>query len=126
LEKIYSRDFFLIIKNYNLPIPRPPLRTSKLQKKPFSQKRTSSTSKHEISYFFLLLWVIFSLLDPDPDSGYGSGSTDLIESGSEALLSWHDLIDMFVQSLEKKFGLEPGIIPEEEMPPEPAVCYSVN
>jgi hypothetical protein len=26
------------------------------------------------------LWVIFALLDPDPDSG--SGSTDLIESGS--------------------------------------------
>jgi hypothetical protein len=34
--------------------------------------------------FFLLLWVIFALLDPDPDSEYGSGSgyTNLIESGS--------------------------------------------
>jgi hypothetical protein len=30
--------------------------------------------------FFLLLWAIFALLDPD--SKYGSGSTDLIESGS--------------------------------------------
>jgi hypothetical protein len=34
----------------------------------------------------LLLWVIFALLDPDPDSEYGSGcgsgSTDPIESGS--------------------------------------------
>ncbi len=29
---------------------------------------------------FLRLWVIFALLDPDPDSEYGS--TDLIESGS--------------------------------------------
>jgi hypothetical protein len=31
--------------------------------------------------FFLLLWVIFALLDPDTDSeyGYGSGSTDLID-----------------------------------------------
>jgi hypothetical protein len=28
-----------------------------------SQKRPSNTSKHE---FFLLLWVIFVLLDPDP------------------------------------------------------------
>jgi hypothetical protein len=28
--------------------------------------------------FFLLLWVIFALLDPDPEYG----STDLIESGS--------------------------------------------
>jgi hypothetical protein len=33
--------------------------------------------------FFLLLWVIFALLDPDPDSEpeIGYGSTDLIESG---------------------------------------------
>jgi hypothetical protein len=30
--------------------------------------------------FFLLLWVVFALLDPDPDSG--SGSTDPIEYGS--------------------------------------------
>jgi hypothetical protein len=34
--------------------------------------------------FFLLLWVIFALLDPDPDSEYisESGFTDPIESGS--------------------------------------------
>ncbi len=32
--------------------------------------------------FVLFLWVIFALLDPDPDSEYGSGSTDLIEFGS--------------------------------------------
>ncbi len=32
--------------------------------------------------FFLLLWVIFALLGPDPDSESGYGSTDLIESGS--------------------------------------------
>ncbi len=32
--------------------------------------------------FVLLLWVIFSLLDPDLDSESGYGSTDLIESGS--------------------------------------------
>ncbi len=37
--------------------------------------------------FFLLLWVIFALLDPDPDSKNGSGSTDLIESGSETLIA---------------------------------------
>jgi hypothetical protein len=42
-----------------------------------SQKRTSSTSKHENSEFFLLFWVVFALLDPDSDSEYGSGSTDL-------------------------------------------------
>ncbi len=32
--------------------------------------------------FLLHLWVIFALMDPDPDSEYGSGSTVLIESGS--------------------------------------------
>jgi hypothetical protein len=31
-----------------------------------SQKRTSSTSKHELLKFFLM-WVIFALLDPDPE-----------------------------------------------------------
>jgi hypothetical protein len=66
---------------------------SRLQKKPAAHKRghPSNTSKHE---FFLLLWVIFALLDsdPDPDSEYGSGSTGPIEygsgsrSGSETLL----------------------------------------
>ena len=32
-----------------------------------SQKRPSNTSEHELNNFFLLLWVIFVLLDPDPD-----------------------------------------------------------
>jgi hypothetical protein len=36
--------------------------------------------KHEISKFFLLLWVIVALLDLDPDSESGYGSNDLIES----------------------------------------------
>ncbi len=31
----------------------------------------------------LLLWVIFALLDPDPESEYESGSTNLIVSGSK-------------------------------------------
>ncbi len=44
--------------------------------------RTFITSKYEISYVFLFLWLTFDLLDPDPDldSESGSGSTDLIES----------------------------------------------
>jgi hypothetical protein len=45
------------------------------------QKRTSSTSKHKNLNFFLLMWVNFDLLDPDPDSESGYGSTDLTESG---------------------------------------------
>jgi hypothetical protein len=35
------------------------------------------------NFFILFLWVIFALLYPDPESG----STDLIESGSETLVS---------------------------------------
>jgi hypothetical protein len=31
------------------------------------QKRTSSTKNMKILYFFLYLWVIFALLDPDTD-----------------------------------------------------------
>jgi hypothetical protein len=49
--------------------------------------RSLQPSKENIQQFktrnfqiFSILWVIFALLDPDPDSG--SGSTDLIESGS--------------------------------------------
>jgi hypothetical protein len=37
-----------------------------------SYRKTSSTSKHEISELFLFLWVIFGLLDPDPPSLCGS------------------------------------------------------
>jgi hypothetical protein len=41
------------------------------------KREHSAIQKHDISNFFLLLWVIFALLDPDSDS-----SIDLIESGS--------------------------------------------
>ncbi len=36
------------------------------------QKRTTSTSKMKIFNFFLCLWVIFALLDPDPDTDPGT------------------------------------------------------
>jgi hypothetical protein len=42
LEKNYSLKK-IWIKNYNLPIPRPPYRTSKLQKKPSALKRGHPT-----------------------------------------------------------------------------------
>ncbi len=54
-----------------------------LHKEAFSpQKRTSKNMK--FLDLFLFLWVIFALLEPDPDSESVSGywSTDLIESGS--------------------------------------------
>ncbi len=55
-----------------------------------SYKRSLQLSKRAIQHFktwtftnfFLLLWVIFALLDPDPDYGSESVSTDLIEYGS--------------------------------------------
>ncbi len=56
---------------------------SMLKKKPSALEREHpGTSKNTISKFFLLLWVIFALLDPDRN--FGSGSTDPIESGSES------------------------------------------
>jgi hypothetical protein len=45
------------------------------------QKRTSSTSKLEISLLFSFFVVIFTLLDPDPDPA------DQNQCGSETLLS---------------------------------------
>jgi hypothetical protein len=49
----------------------------KLQEKPSAVKREHPALQK-------ILWVIFALLDPDPDceSGSGYGSRDPIESGS--------------------------------------------
>jgi hypothetical protein len=44
--------------------------------------RQSNTSKHELLKNFLLLWVIFALLDPDPDSKSGSGSATLVKNAA--------------------------------------------
>ncbi len=53
----------------------------KLQEKPSDLKREQPPLPNmTFLNFFLSLWVIFALLDPDPDSKFGS--TDLIESGS--------------------------------------------
>ena len=92
LKKIYSWKFnfyFLDCKNCNLLIPRPPERTPKLQEKPSAVKREHPVLKNMNSGFFSIWWVIFALLDPDPDpttqinadpcgSGYGSGSKTLV------------------------------------------------
>jgi hypothetical protein len=50
-----------------------------------SQKRTLINSKYEISSLFSFLWVIFALLDPEPDPATqinadpcGSGSATLV------------------------------------------------
>jgi hypothetical protein len=75
-EKIYSWkfNFYFVIKNCNLLIPRPP-RTPKLQEKPSALTREHSVLKNmKILDFFLFLWVIFALLDPDPQFECRSGS----------------------------------------------------
>ncbi len=47
------------------------------QEKPSALKREHSALQNmKFHNFFLFLWVIFALMDPDPES------TDLIESGS--------------------------------------------
>jgi hypothetical protein len=53
---------------------------SKLQERPSALKREyQALQKLKFINFFLCLWVIFALLDPDPDcksgSGYGSKGT---------------------------------------------------
>jgi hypothetical protein len=56
---------------------------SKLQNKPSALKREHPALQNmKFLTFFLLLQVIFALLDPDSESG--SGSTDLIEFGSNS------------------------------------------
>jgi hypothetical protein len=59
-----------------------PIKDARATEAAFSpQKRTSSISKHEISLLFLFLWVIFTLLDPDPDPATQINA-DLCGSGS--------------------------------------------
>ncbi len=68
LKKIYSWKKKKIFwdKKLQFTYPLASIKGAQVTKEAFSsQKRTSSTAKHEISYF-LLLWVIFALLDPDP------------------------------------------------------------
>ncbi len=84
--KIYSWKKICFASKTTIYLSLGSIKDVQVTKEAFSsQKRTSSTWKHEIYIFFLLLWVIFALLDPDPDTGdseYGSGSTNLTESGS--------------------------------------------
>jgi hypothetical protein len=83
LKKITAEKkiIFFLIKNYNLPIPRPPKRTPELQEKPSALEREHPALQNmKILYFFLFLWVIFALLDPDPDQqlkcGFGSSNSN--------------------------------------------------
>jgi hypothetical protein len=70
-------NYFFGIKNYNLPIPRPPERTSKLLKKPLALKRGHPTLQN-MKLFHLFSTFVGHFCPP----GSGSESTDPIESGS--------------------------------------------
>jgi hypothetical protein len=81
LKKFMAEQKKIWIKNYNLPIPR----MSKLQKKLSALKREHPALQNmNFLNFFYFCGSFFALLDPDPDSEYGSvsGFTDPIESGS--------------------------------------------
>jgi hypothetical protein len=57
--------------------------TPKLQEKPSALKREHTALQNmKILYFFLFLWVIFALLDPDPATQINA---DPCGSGSETL-----------------------------------------
>jgi hypothetical protein len=73
-EEKNKRWTIFLIKNCNLLM-------SKLQEKPSSLKREhTALQKMKFIYFFLCLWVIFALLDPDRESR--SGFWGFIEFGS--------------------------------------------
>jgi hypothetical protein len=80
LEKFTAEKKIIFFVDLKLQFPYP---YASVEEALSSQKRTSSTQNIKFLNFFLLLWFIFALLDPDPDSEHGSGSTDQIESGSE-------------------------------------------
>ncbi len=60
------------------------------------QKRTSSSSKHEISKFFIFFGPFFALLDPDPDS----------ESDPEKdPLTWMNPDSVRIRNIRNIFGI---------------------
>jgi hypothetical protein len=83
----------------------PPLRTFKLQNKPSALKREHPALQNMVD-FYLFLWVIFALLDPD------------FESGS---MTWSDPIRIRFWKTEKK-GLRVGAIPVK-FPPGCALTF---
>jgi hypothetical protein len=84
--------FIFFYQNCNLLIPRPSLRTSKLQENFSSLKRKLEFSS--------LLWAILTLLDPDPYSQYGSGSTTLLRTVNNNAKKHHLLNFCFLLQLE--------------------------
>jgi hypothetical protein len=75
---------FLLDQKLQYTIPKPPYRKSKLQKKHSTLKREHPALQKLkfLNFFYFCGSFLPSWIRMDPDYEYGSGSTDLIESGS--------------------------------------------
>ncbi len=85
LEKNFSWNFFFLSKTaFYLSLGLHKVCPSYRRSLPLSKEAIQHFKTRTFTSFCLLLWVIFALLDPDPDSEYGSGSgfKDPIEYGS--------------------------------------------
>jgi hypothetical protein len=76
--KFFTKLYYFI-KNYNLPISRPPKRTSKLLKKPSALKREHPALQN-MKFLNFFSTFVGNFCPP----GSGSESTDPIESGSNS------------------------------------------
>jgi hypothetical protein len=89
-KKFTARIFYLFFfyQKFQFTYPQASLKAAQATGKAFNpQKRTSSTSKHKNSSLFLFLWVIFALLDLDPDPATQINA-DPCGSGSPTLVKW--------------------------------------
>ncbi len=89
---------FFEIKNCNLLIPRSHTKVFQAPGEAFSsQKRTSGTSKHDISYVFYFCGTFWS--------------TDLIESGSgsETLIYTYQLTEKHTENIIRRIGTWTGL-----------------
>ncbi len=56
------------------------------------------------------MWVIFALLDPDPDSEYGSGSETLFVTGLLVVVQCYVQMSLFHCILTILFGIVFGVL----------------
>jgi hypothetical protein len=82
---------FFLNQEFQFTYPHATIKDVQATGEAFGPQRKHPTRQNiKFLNFFLFLWVIFTILDPDRDSE--SGSTDLIESGSETLFLTQNLI----------------------------------
>ncbi len=71
-----EKKFKFSFKNFNLFIPRYPWRTFKLQETPSALRKDNPALQTKKMLYFLLLFVIFALLDPEPADQNPSADPD--------------------------------------------------